>query len=266
MGIRRVVDGEGISGPGPGQLMNTSQASLESLFAGLHLADIHQTLIRNIISLRASQDLFDDLSDTPADWVVAQRCESGVKPHGYVSPATALYRPFEEADWFNAVEFPFKNWSASRFCDGTFGIWYGADTVGTSVHETVYHWRTRLLRDAGFEQLVLNGVRESITAERKIYGVRCDAALIDLRPQVTLFPSLVDMEHYHSTQPIGARLKREGHPGLVSCSARCDGDVYAVLNANVLSGASIQSYLTYQLTAQGVRVSRGMGDTWMWIT
>lgn len=91
-------------------------------------------------------------------------------------------------------------------------------------------------------------------------------SLIDLRPQVTLFPSLVDMEHYHSTQPIGARLKREGHPGLVSCSARCDGDVYAVLNANVLSGASIQSYLTYQLTAQGVRVSRGMGDTWMWIT
>ncbi|WP_372444409.1 RES domain-containing protein [Acidithiobacillus ferriphilus] len=93
-----------------------------------------------------------------------------------------------------------------------------------------------------------------------------DAALIDLRPQVTLFPSLADIEHYHSTQPIGARLKREGHPGLVSCSARCDGDVYAVLNANVLSGASIQSYLTYQLTAQGVRVSRGMGDTWMWIT
>ncbi|AEM46936.1 RES domain protein [Acidithiobacillus ferrivorans SS3] len=246
--------------------MSSLQASLESLFAGLHLADIHETLIRNIVSLRVSQDLFDDLSDNPDDWMVAQRCELAAKPHGYVSPATALFRPFEEADWLNAVDFPFKNWSASRFCDGTFGVWYGAGTVKTSVHETVYHWRTRLLRDAGFERLVLNGVRENITAERKVYGVRCDAALIDLRSRVTMFPSLVDTEDYHSTQPIGARLKREGHPGLVTCSARCDGDVYAVLNANVLSGASIQSYLTYQLTAQGVRVSRGTDDAWMWIT
>ncbi|MDD2746722.1 MAG: RES family NAD+ phosphorylase [Acidithiobacillus ferrooxidans] len=236
---------------------------MESFFAGLQLADTHQTLIRNIATIRVSQDLFDDLSEDPADWGVAQRYEMAAKPHNHISQTTAIDRPFEESEWFNAVEFPFRNWAASRYCDGSFGIWYGADIVETSVYETVYHWQVRLLRDAGFEQLVLGGARERITSERRIYGVRCDAALVDLRPRVAEYPSLVEPDSYHFTQPIGARLKREGHPGLITKSARCDGDVYAVLNAEVLSDARIQSYLTYRLTAQGVRVSRGTDDAWL---
>ena len=239
---------------------------MDSFFDGLSLADVHQTLIRNIISLRASEDLFDDLSENPEDWPVAQRYEAAAKPHNHISVAPVIDRPFEEAEWYAAIEFPFRHWTASRYSDGSFGIWYGADTVETSVHETVYHWRSRLLRDAGFEQMVIAGERESITGDRVIYGVRCDAALVDLRPRVASFPALVDPENYRFTQPIGARLKMEGHPGLATRSARCEGDVYAVLNPNVLSGPKIQSYLTYQLTGHGVVISQGpVGSAGPWM-
>ncbi|MDD5575496.1 MAG: RES family NAD+ phosphorylase [Acidithiobacillus sp.] len=245
---------------------------MESFFDGLTLADTHQTLIRNIISLRVSEDLFNDLSDHHDDWLVAQRYEAAAEPHNYFSQAPAIDRPFEEAGWFAAIGFPFKSWAASRYSDGSFGIWYGADTVETSVYETVYHWKARLLRDAGFEQMVISGNRESITGDRLIYGVRCDAALVDLRPRVADYPALVDPESYHFTQPMGARLKAEGHPGLITLSARCVGDVYAVLNPEVLSNPKIQSYLTYRLTRHGVQVSngsrapQGANEAWMCVT
>ncbi|MGE4531718.1 MAG: RES family NAD+ phosphorylase [Acidithiobacillus sp.] len=245
---------------------------MESFFDGLTLADTHQTLIRNIISLRVSEDLFDDLSDHHDDWLVAQRYEAAVKPHHYSSNVPAIDRPFEEAGWFAAIGFPFKSWAASRYSEGSFGIWYGADTVETSVYETVYHWKARLLRDAGFEQMVISGNRESITGDRLLYGVRCDAALVDLRPRVAAYPALVDPESYHFTQPVGTRLKAEGHPGLITLSARCVGDVYAVLNREVLSKPQILSYLTYRLTRQGVQVSNGsrapqrVNEAWMCVT
>ena len=245
---------------------------VESFFDGLTLADTHQTLIRNIISLRVSEDLFNDLSDNPEDWLVAQRYETAAKPYHYVSQTPAIDRPFEESGWFAAIWFPFKNWTASRYSDGSFGVWYGADTVETSVYETVHHWKARLLRDAGFEQMVISGNRESITVDRLLYGVRCNAALVDLRPRVADYPALVDPESYHFTQPMGARLKAEGHPGLITLSARCVGDVYAVLNPDVLSNPKIQSYLTYRLTRHGVQVSngsrapQGANEAWMCVT
>ncbi|MBS4095687.1 MAG: RES family NAD+ phosphorylase [Sulfuricella sp.] len=236
---------------------------MDSFFAGLPLADVHLALARNIKSIRVSQSLFDDLSDDPADWQVALDHEIATKPPGYVSQATLIDRPFEESEWFNAIEFPFKNWMASRFCDGSFGIWYGADSVETSVHETVHHWREGILADAGYDQLVARGERQSISGERKVYWVRCDAALADLRARVATYPDLLNPDSYRFTQEIGARLKREGHPGLVTASARCKGENYGVLNRVVLSAPQNCCSLTYRLTVGGVEVEREEGQIWM---
>lgn len=237
---------------------------MDAFFAGLPLADVHQPLARNIKSVRVSQDLFDDLSDDPADWQIAQNHEIATKPHSYTSSAAIIERPFEEADWFNAIEFPFRNWMASRFCDGTFGIWYGADTVETSVYETVHHWHKGMLVDAGYDRLVAEGTRESIIGERKVYWVHCDAALADLRSRVPSYPDLINPDSHLFTQGIGARLKREGHPGLVTHSARCEeGENYGVLNPVVLSNPQVCCFLTYRLTADGIEVEREAGQVWM---
>lgn len=236
---------------------------MDRFFAGLLLADVHQRLARNIKSIRVSQDLFDDLSAAPADWQVALNHELATKPHSYASHATLIDRPFEESAWFSAIEFPFKDWMASRYCDGSFGIWYGADSVKTSVHETVHHWHQGMLADAGYDRLVARGERESITGERKVYWVRCDAALLDLRPRVPTYPDLIDPDSYQFTQAIGARLKREGHPGLVTRSARCEGESYGVLNPAVLSNPQDCCPLTYRLTPGGIEVEREIGQVWM---
>jgi hypothetical protein len=236
---------------------------MDRFFAGLPLADVRQMLARNIKSIRVSQNLFDDLSDDFADWQLAQNHEIATKPRSYVSQTPLIDRTFEESEWFNAIEFPFKNWMASRFCDGSFGIWYGADRVETSVHETVHHWRMGTLLDAGYEQLVASGERQSITGERKVYWVHCEAALADLRTRVAAYPDLINPDSHLFTQGIGARLKREGHPGLVSHSARCEGENYGVLNRAVLSNPQDCCSLTYRLTAEGVEVEREIGQVWM---
>lgn len=229
------------------------------LFEELVLADIHCDVSRNIVSLRASQDLFDDLSDKPEEWALAQQVEDAVKPPTYQSRTPVIHRPFEDAHWFSAIDWPFKHWQASRFCDGSFGIWYGCDSVETSVHETVHHWFNGLLRDAGFEH-------EEVVAERRVYRVACDAALVDLRPALARYPDLLHKTDYAPAQAVGARLHREGHPGLVTASARhAAGHNYVVLNAKVLSNPRHHLYLNYRLNGGTITIEQQPGVRWLQI-
>jgi RES domain len=230
---------------------------MDQLFKHLKLADVHTDAYRNIVSIHVSQDLFDDLSASPADWVQAQRMEDEVKPFAYQSNSPVINRPFEDAHWCNAIEWPYKHWQASRFSDGSFGVWYGCDSVETSVFETAYHWANGFLKDAGFD-------KENVVAERKLYAVACDAALLDFRPHALKFPSLVHKSDYSYTQTIGARLHREGHPGLVTVSARHRvGHNYVILNPNVLSNPRQHCQLRYHLDDNRIRIEKQSGLTWM---
>jgi len=93
-------------------------------------------------------------------------------------------------------------------------VWYGADSVEATVRETAYHWYHGLLLDAeGF-------AGETVAIERKVYDVACDALLLDLRPCVVEFPALLHKADYTWTRQVGARLRHEGHPGLLAPSVR----------------------------------------------
>lgn len=230
---------------------------MDALFAHLTLADVHSTPLRNIVSMRASQDLFDDLTGKPEEWALAQQVEDAVKPPPYQSTSPVIHRPFEDAQWFSAIGWPFRHWQASRFSDGSFGVWYGCDTVETTVHETAYHWFHGLLSDAGFET-------ESVVAERQVYEVRCDAALVDLRKLALKHAGLRHKTDYSTCQQVGARLHREGHPGLLTVSVRhAQGHNYVVLNPGVLSAPRLHSKLTYRLQDQKIRIEKQPGVVWM---
>jgi hypothetical protein len=229
---------------------------MELLPTNLALTEVRGDVIRNIVSIRTSQDLFDDLTDSPAGWALAQQVENEVKPPPYQSDTPILHRPFEDANWFNAIAWPFTHWQSSRFSDGSFGVWYGCDGVETSVYETVYHW-VRFLADAGFDTL-------DVVGERKLYRVACHAALLDFRPLVSQHPGLVHPNDYREAQAVGARLHREGHPGLVTVSVRrAAGHNVVVLNPIVLSNARPHSQLTYRLSASRVVVEQKPGVVWM---
>ncbi len=229
---------------------------IEALFQNLSLSNIHRDLMRNIVSLRVSEHLFDDLSDDQNDWQTAIALEMDAKPATFTNYQPIINRPFEEAEWDNAIGYPFTHWQQSRYSDGSFGIWYGADGIETTIHETVYHWHNGLLADAGFLQ-------PNIKIQRRVYNVRCDAALINLATQLDQYPSLVSPHDYSFCQQVGARLHREGHPGLISLSARCAGQVFAVLNANLLSNPRHHCYLTYTTTADGISVEQTPGEILM---
>lgn len=230
---------------------------MDSLFSNLNLTDIHQNIARNIVSLRVSQDLFDDLTDDPEAWQAAQFLEMETKPKLFNSHQPIIDRPFEEAEWNTAIGYPFKNASQSRFSDGAFGVWYGANSIETTVYETAYHWKHNLLDDAGFD-------KPGVVIERRVYMVQCDSLLIDLRPQVKTHPEIIHASDYTATHIIGNKLHREGHPGLISKSARfAHGDVYAIFTPNVLSNPVHACYLTYRNTTGGIEIEREPGVVWM---
>lgn len=218
---------------------------------GLQLRDISKDLYRNIVSLRSDQDLYDDLSEDPADWAAAQQIEIAYKPSVYQSHQPIIDRPFEDAELIAAIEFPFKNFSFSRFSRGHFGVWYGSEELNTTIFETVYHWRNGFLADAGFQTI------EGVEIERRVHLVHCRGGLLNLLPKLNDWPGL-RANDYSQCQAFGDRIYREGHPGLWTPSARCDGVNAAVFNRNILSNPRTCCYLTYKIQEGQVKVWRNL--------
>lgn len=225
--------------------------------AAVRLLALEQDVVRNIVSLRESQDLFDDLSSDPAHWALAQQAEAGAKPPPYRSAQPVLHRPFEDAAWFNAIQWPFQHWQRSRFSDGSFGAWYASDCARTTVFETAYHWVHGLLADAGFE-------KETVVAERKLYNVALNATLWDLRSACTAGQGVLHPRDYASAQRLGARMQAQGHPGLLVPSVRTpQGHNVVVFNAAVLARPRLHCQLSYRWQDGAVVVEKTPGRTWL---
>lgn len=204
----------------------------------------HGDLLRNIKGIRRSQHLFDDLSEDSADWGVAIAAEG----EGRITAAEALVdRAF---DYGTAIAYSFDpgNWQATRFSDGRrYGVWYGAPELETTVYETVFHWH-RFLLDS-----FADADRE-IRGERRVFAVRCEALLVDLRGRVRSVPELIDRTSYRLTQALGDFLVAQGQNGLLSRSARHTGDVAALFRRERLSEVRHRTYLTYRCNPMQDRV------------
>jgi len=224
---------------------------MDGFFAGLPLADVHQRLVRNIKSIRVSQDLFDDLTagDVYAGRgaVAAEmRVKSGI-PSGLINRgfhySKAIGYPFETEPYLN-----------TRYSNGSFGVWYGSVELDTAIHETAYH----MLMD----ELRVEGDNIIITRERAVYLVHCKAVLIDLTGKEKRFPELVSND-YNLTHQIGERLHNEGHPGLLAPSARYKGTNLAAFTPSILSDPRHHCYLTYKCekSKRSIIVERQPGET-----
>jgi len=219
------------------------------------VVDYHGDLVRNIQTIRISQDLFDDLSSDRGDQAVAIAAEAAGR---IPSEAPLITRPF---DYGTVITFPFANFNGqgTRFSDGLrYGVWYGSLELETTVYETVYH-RHRFLMDS------YAGEDRSIRNERRVFDVRCDAILIDLRGKEAAESRLVERKSYAHTQPLGAYLQGQGTNGLLVKSARCEGWNGAIFRAAVLSGVRDLCHLTYHINPKDDRVAveRTPGETWL---
>jgi hypothetical protein len=217
--------------------------------------DFHRDLSRNIPGVRRSQQLFDDLSTDPADWDVAIAAEGTQRRE---TTAALITRPF---DYGTVVSYTFDaaHWHATRFSDGTrYGVWYGALDVETTVYETAWHWY-RFVQDS------FGSEKREIVTERRVFDVRCDALLVDLRGKERAYPELTSRTSYAFTHEVGRYIHEQGLNGLLTRSARCEGTNAAIFKPERLSKVRHKAYLTYRLD-QGsgqMMVERTPGRKWL---
>ncbi|MGH8671710.1 MAG: RES family NAD+ phosphorylase, partial [Burkholderiales bacterium] len=231
---------------------------LAALFEDLisKVVDFHDTLVRNIKGMAVSQALFDDLSEDPEDNAVAIAAESAQR---IPSAAPLITRPF---DYGSVITFPFipYSWHATRFSDGLrFGVWYGSLDIETTIHETVYHWHRFVMNSFANENRVIRG-------ERRVFSVRCQALLVDLRGKHRKFPKLCDRGDYAFGQQLGAYLEGQQQNGLLHHSARCDGVNAAILRPQVLSEPRDRCFLFYAMNPAQDRVVVKRGARKPWLT
>ena len=217
--------------------------------------DFDDDAYRNIVSLRESVDLFAELTDgNPLLSELAAHAEMRVKAH---IPAGMIERGFH---YSTAIGYPFTSepYLISRYGTGNYGVWYGSLEYETAIFETARHMLIEERRREGAGPVI---------RERAVYQVHCRAILIDLTGKKKAFPDLV-ADDYSLTHQIGERLQREGHPGLLSPSARCPGINLTVFTPAVLSQPRLHSYLTYYCDpGQGlVRVERHPGVLLLQVT
>jgi len=215
-----------------------------------HAGEVH----RNIATIRESQDLLDDLSADPRERAFGEAAAE--RPSPLPDPRSpVILRPFEYGMGVpGATSRP-----VSRFSDSTrFGVWYGSETLETTVHETVHHFRRRI-------EAMRAPIDEVVVAERRVFRVRLAGLLVDLRGKETKFPGLVDRASYAFTHRVGAYLHGQGQNGLLVRSARCEGTNVAVFDPRVLSDPRHHCYLTYRWRPgdAAVRVERTPGRRWM---
>ena len=230
-----------------------AEDDFEALFTDLVAYD--RDLYRNIHGTPAPRDLYDDLSPDARDWAYAAAAEARAKPS---ATAPLVSRPF---DYAVVVALPFeaKSWHATRFCDGRrFGVWYGSEKLRTTVFETVHHWINFIEQSFGEEKI-------EVSAERRVFRVRCRALLVDLRRKWRRFPGLVDPRSYGFTHRVGAFARDQGQNGLLTRSARIEGVNAAILRSDALSRVRDHCFLTYrwQIGDGEVAVERTPGRAWL---
>jgi len=212
--------------------------------------DVDQIIKRNIVSLRVSENLFDDLSDGDDELSqLAMELERSIKSN---IPININERAFH---YTTAIEYPFTHepYLSTRFGNGTYPVWYGSINLETTIYETAFH----MVRS----ESQIEGINEIIYRERAVYDVHCHALLVDLIGKEEKFPQLITND-YDFTQQIANRLHKEGHPGLVAPSARYkSGDNFVVFRKAMLSDSRLNCYLGYAYDPQtkSVRVEREPG-------
>lgn len=215
---------------------------------------VHDHLFRNIATIRVSEDLLDDLSDDPKERAYG---EAAARICGGDDELKSLVimRPFQYAV---AIDPARAGNLATRFSDGTrYGVWYGSLELLTTVYETVHNWK-RLIRS------MQAAIDQEVIAERRVFRVKCDGILVDLREKHRNFPGLLDPASYDFTHKVGAYLHDQGQNGLLVKSARCEGINAAVFKHSILSNARHHSYLTYKWRPgqDRVKIDRSPGRTW----
>jgi len=122
----------------------------------------------------------------------------------------------------------------SRFSDGTWGVYYAADSLDTAVAEVSYHRGLFLARTS----------EDAIDIDLRWLHADMMDKLHDLRGQGASMTAVYDPDHYGASQDLSRALRSQGSPGLVYDSVRRpQGQCVAVFKPRALSNARTAGHI-----------------------
>ena len=124
--------------------------------------------------------------------------------------------------------FTFTALYESRWCDGSFPAWYGADTPITAAHEILHHAVMRRVDDGGKPALL------NWKERRGLISSTCNAVLINLVKLVSRHKWLV-CDNYSKCQKLGKYIYERDLHGILYQSARSVGKCAAIFRREKLS-------------------------------
>jgi hypothetical protein len=208
-----------------------------------------QPCFRVIPSRYPTIHLFERVAD-PADWEALYWIESLTNPRlrdevGDLELVPRDERAFGPGATVIMAPFTHLDPAGSRFADGSYGAFYAAASLTTSVAETRYH-RDIFLRATQ---------QDPIELDMRSYQADVSARFHDIRGQRTRLPDIYDPDSYISSQVFGSRLKLTGSNGIAYDSVRhLGGECLAIFRPRLIQNLRQGVHLRY--VWDGGRISR----------
>jgi RES domain len=218
--------------------------------AALAVSEVRwQPCFRVIPSRYPTIHLFERVAD-PADWEALYWIESLTNPRlrnevGDIELVPREDRAFGPGGSVIMAPFTHLDSAGSRFTDGTFGAFYAAAELATSIAETSYH-----------REVFLRATREGpLELDMRTYLADVAARFHDIRGQRAQMSDIYDPDSYISSQVLGRELKLSGSNGVVYDSVRhTGGQCLAVYRPRLIQNLRQGAHLRY--CWDGAKISR----------
>jgi len=222
---------------------------MDSITSALAVSEVRwQPCFRVIPSRYPTIHLFERIAD-PADWDALYWIESLTNPRlrdevGDIELVPREERAFGPGGSVIMAPFTHLDPAGSRFADGTFGAFYAAEQLATSIAETSYH-----------REVFLRATREGpLELDMRSYLADVAARFHDIRGKRTQMADIYDPDSYISSQVLGRKLKLSGSNGVVYDSVRHPGQCLAIYRPRLIQNLRQGVHLRY--VWDGSKISR----------
>ena len=190
---------------------------------------------RIVRSIYPPIDLFEDIAD-PGDWELLAAAEAKTNPRvrdqigaiHLVPPERRVSGP--GASWVMAAFTHISPLRASRFSDGSYGVYYAARLLKTAVREVSFH--TARFMSATNE--------EPIAVDLRCYRAAVRRPVHELRGMREALPGVYAPDSYADSQRLGASLRAMASWGAVYESVRDPGGECVALFRPPALGPAVQ--------------------------